>query len=144
MTTTNTSTPADLLTFGRSMWASIDRGEVEAVLATFHPDIVWISDETAGPWAGAFYGIEAVATMILEFQTFSEGTFAQEVVDLLSSAHRLGSELRETGRKDGHEYANASLWVSRVVDGLTTEVRTLSFDPEPARRFWAAVATPSA
>lgn len=136
-----TTTPAQLAGAASALWDSIHAGDVEAVLASFDPEITWVNDETAGPWAGTFQGVDAVAGMVLEFQLFFGGTFAQEVIDLATSSRRIVSIIRETATKDGHAFANDSVWIAEIVHGRTTSMHTLSLDPEPARRFWAAVDT---
>lgn len=57
-----------------------------------------------------------------------------------SLAH-LAEAARETATKDGLEFVNDSVWIAEIVDGRTTVMRTLSLDPEPARRFWASIDT---
>ena len=44
------------------------------VLAAYHPDIVWTNDPGAGPWAGRFEGIDALANMFGEYLEFLGGT----------------------------------------------------------------------
>lgn len=134
-----TTTPAQLAEAARALWDSIHAGDVEAVLASFDPDITWVNDESGGPWAGTFQGVDAVAGMVLEFQMFFDGTFAQEVIDIATSGRRIVSVIRETATKGGHAFVNDSVWIAEVVDGRTTAMHTLSLDSAPARRFWAAV-----
>ena len=64
---TTTTTPAELAVAAEALWRSIHAGDVEAVLASFDPNITWVNDETGGPWAGTFQGVDAVAVMSLEF-----------------------------------------------------------------------------
>ena len=136
---TTTTTPAELALAAEALWRSIHAGDVEAVLASFDPNITWVNDETGGPWAGTFQGVDAVAGMVLEFQLFFDGTFAQEVIDIATSGRRIVSLVRESATKHDHEFANESIWIAEIVDGRTNSMHTLSFDPEPARTFWAAV-----
>jgi ketosteroid isomerase-like protein len=115
-------------------------GDWERVLAAYDPQIVWINDPGAGPWAGRFEGIEAVSVMFGEYLAFLEGTFTQEVIDVCVSADRSMSFVVERGTKHGRHYENRAVWISRYVDGLVVEVLTVDLDRDAALEFWASVA----
>lgn len=109
------------------------------VLAAYHPDIVWTNDPGAGPWAGRFEGIDALANMFGEYLEFLGGTFTQELIDVCVSEDRSMSFVIERGSKDGHLYENRAVWITRFVDGLIVEVITLDLDRDAALDFWGAV-----
>ena len=111
----------------------------DAVLAADDPEIVWINDPGAGPWAGRFEGIDAVAKMFGEYLEFLGGTFTQEVLDVCVSDDRSMSFVVERGSKGGHDYENRGVWISRYANGLVVEVITVDLDRDQALDFWAAV-----
>ncbi len=114
-------------------------GDFGPALSGLHPDIVWTNDTAAGPWAGTFRGVDAVATMLLEFTAFMEGTFHQDLLDLAGSDDHVVLVLRERGERAGHRFDNRAVYVQRLVDGLTVEVYTRDRDREAAAEFWTAV-----
>ncbi len=114
----------------------------DTVLATYSPDIVWMNPVTAGPWAGRFEGIEAVATMFAEYTAFFEGSFAPEVIDVCASPERSVALVVERGVKAGHVYENRAMWTSLFDDdGRIIEVVTVDRDLESAKAFWDSVST---
>lgn len=117
-----------------------DAGDWDRVLAAYDPAVVWVNDPGAGPWAGRFEGIDAVAQMFAEYLAFLEGTFTQEVVDVCASEDRTMSLVVERGSKHGLLYENRAVWISRYRDGLITEVLTVDLDRDAALEFWGAVA----
>lgn len=110
------------------------------VLAAYDPDIVWTNDPGAGPWAGRFEGVDAVANMFAEYLEFLGGTFTTEVIDVCVSGDRSMSFVVERGSKDGLRYENRAVWINRFVDGLVVEVITVDLDRDAALEFWGAVA----
>lgn len=119
--------------------AAAAAGDWATVLAAYDPAIVWTNDPGAGPWAGRFEGVEAVAQMFDEYLTFLGGTFTQEVIDVCVSGDRSMSFVVERGSKDGHPYENRAVWILRHVDGLVVEVITVDLDRDAALEFWRAV-----
>lgn len=116
------------------------RDDWDAVLAGYSPDVVWINPPTAGPWAGRFEGIDAVASMFAEYLAFFDGTFTQEIVDVCASPDRSVVLLVERGAKFGHTYENRALWTSRFDEsGRIIEVVAVDRDLHAAESFWNAV-----
>ncbi|MBX3314375.1 MAG: nuclear transport factor 2 family protein [Actinobacteria bacterium] len=141
-TTTTTQTDLSLderrrLTLAMHEAAAVD--DFDTVLATYDPGIVWINGPGAGPWAGRFEGVEAVATMFVEFMTFLEGTFTTEVVDVCVSEDRAVSLLLEHASKDGVEFENQAVWITRFDGDKVVEVTAVDLDQDGALAFWAAV-----
>jgi ketosteroid isomerase-like protein len=116
-----------------------DAGDWDRVLAACDPEIVWVNDPGAGPWAGRFEGVEAVATMFGEYLEFLDGTFTYEVVDVCVSAERSMSFVIERGAKGGHAYENRAVWIWRFNGGWIVDVLTVDLDRDAALEFWRSV-----
>ena len=115
-------------------WDEIARG-----LAAYDPGIVWVNDPGAGPWAGRFEGIEAVARMFGEYLDFLEGTFTMEVLDVCASPDRTTSFLVERATKAGRPYENRAVWITRWQGDVVVEVITVDLDRDDALEFWRSV-----
>ena len=103
--TTTTHVLQERIHAARALHAAGQAGDFDAVLAAYHPQVVWTNDAGAGPWAGRIDGIDDVAEMFARFLTFFEGTFTQELLDVCASAeNRTVMVLREMGVKDGHRF----------------------------------------
>jgi ketosteroid isomerase-like protein len=144
MTTTQTNTPSTTLEERRRFTVALhEAGAAEdwdTVLAAYAPDIVWINDPGAGPWAGRFEGIDAVATMFTEYLAYLEGTFTQEIIDVCVSEDRAMTFLIERSAKNGFEFENRAVWIARFEGDKVVEVITVDLDRDDALAFWAAVA----
>lgn len=139
-TTTETTDLQARLDAVLALHTAVDADDWETVLAAFDPAVVWTNDPGAGPWAGRFEGIDALATMFTEYLTFLGGSFTTEVLDVCVSAERSMSFIVERGTKSGHDYENRAVWILRWVDGLVVDVITVDLDRDDALEFWHAVA----
>jgi ketosteroid isomerase-like protein len=137
------TTTTDILEARREAALAIHRaaeaGDFETVLAAYDPGIVWVNDPGAGPWAGRFEGIEAVARMFGEYLDFLEGTFTMEVLDVCASPDRTTSFLVERATKAGRPYENRAVWITRWQGDVVVEVITVDLDRDDALEFWRSV-----
>lgn len=138
-TDATTQTAEGLRAAALALHAASEAGDFETVLAAFDPDVVWVNDAGAGPWAGRYEGIDAVAGMFAEFLGFFEGTFVQEVVDVCTSDDRAVVVHQEWGEHGGHTFENRAVWVHRYEGGRIVEVWTFDVDRDAGAAFWAAV-----
>ena len=138
-TTDTTTTLEDRRAAVLALHAASAADDWETVLAGFHPDVVWENDPGAGPWAGRFEGVDAIATMFTEYLAFLEGTFTSEVLDVCVSPERSASLVVERATKAGHVFENRAVWIWRFEDDLIVEVTTVDLDRDQALAFWASV-----
>lgn len=117
---------------------AIQRGDLSVILELLHPDVTLVNDVGAGPWAGTFVGRDAFLTMLLEFVTFLEGTYEQELVALWADGERIVELVHETGERSGQRFDNRAVILLDVRDAQVVHVRTIDFDRAGMAAFWRA------
>lgn len=78
-----------------------------------------------------------------QFVEYLEGTFAQEIMDVLGYDDHVVAIVHETAARRGHVFDNRAVYLLKIVDGRWTSLRTMDMDHESINRFWDAVGMPA-
>lgn len=103
----------------RKGYAAFSAGDMEGVSALFSDDIVWHSPGSS-PLAGDFSGKERVFELFAKLMQLTEGTFRQEVHDLLANDEH-GVALVNTSWEKPRPFSGRSVHVLHLKDGTVTE-----------------------
>jgi ketosteroid isomerase-like protein len=126
----------------RKVMDAVARGDVEAMYAATHEDFVSINDIGAGPWREV-HGRDAFFAFFGEFVEYLEGTFRQELMDVIGYDDHVVAVIHETGTRQGHVFDNRAIYLCKIVDGIWMSIRTMDMDHDNINRFWAAVGMPA-
>jgi uncharacterized protein len=110
-------------------------GDMAAMQSLVAGDTVW-HIPGRGPLAGDHYGREAVFEMFGRLVQASEGTFAQELQDLLTSEDHAVALTHVTARRGSHSYDALDAWVFQLHDGQIAEAWWRPWDLYAADEFW--------
>jgi ketosteroid isomerase-like protein len=126
----------------RGLIDAIARGDVAALHAALHEDFVNLNDIGAGPWREC-YGRDAFFSSFGQFVEYLEGTFAQEIMDVLGYDDHVVAIVHETATRRGHVFDNRAVYLLKIVDGTWRSLRTMDMDHDNIIRFWEAVGMPA-
>jgi ketosteroid isomerase-like protein len=126
----------------RKVLDAIARGDVEMMYAATHEDFVNINDIGAGPWREV-HGRDAFFAFFGQFVEYLEGTFRQELMDVIGYDDHVVAIVHETGSRQGHPFDNRAIYLCEIVDGIWMSMRTMDMDHDNINRFWAAVGMPA-
>jgi ketosteroid isomerase-like protein len=125
----------------RGLIEAIARGDVATTYAALHEDFVNLNDIGAGPWREC-YGRDAFFAFFGQFVEYLEGTFAQEIVDVLGYDDHVVAIVHETATRRGHVFDNRAVYLLKIVDGTWRSLRTTDMDHDSINRFWDGVGMP--
>jgi ketosteroid isomerase-like protein len=128
-------------TAARNLFATLAAGDIATVFDAFSDDIVLINDIGAGPWREA-RGKQALLEFWGQWMELFDGTFRQDVVHAIGYDDRVVLVIHETGTAQGEAFDNRAIYLSEIVDGKWTSVRTMDMDHDSINRFWSAVQPP--
>ena len=72
-----------------------------------------------------------------------DGTFRQDVLDVLGYDDRIVLVIHETGTAQGQVFDNRAIYLVGIVDGKWASLRTMDMDHDKIKAFWAAVQVPA-
>ncbi len=133
MTTTITSSPADLL---RAGYGAFSIGELPVLEALFAPDAVW-HEPGNSPISGSYVGWPAVAGLLVSYAERSHGTFVAELSDVLANETQAMSIAHVRAHNNGRTIDQDNHLLIRVADGRVAEARVIYTDQTAIDAFWA-------
>ena len=90
-----------------------------------------------GVMAGVYRGRDAIFRFLAQLPKETEGTYASELVDVLSSDGRAAALYRARGSRHGRKLELDQVLLFTIEGGLVREVLALPSDPEAFEAFWA-------
>ena len=72
-----------------------------------------------------------------------DGTFRQDVLDVLGYDDRIVLVVHETGTAQGQAFDNRAIYLVGIVDGKWASLRTMDMDHDKINAFWAGVQVPA-
>src|SRR6476469_1488439 len=103
-------------TFARNLYAALAAGDLATAFDALSDDLVLINDIGAGPWR-ELYGKQAVLEFWGRWMELFDGTFRQEVLDVIGYDDRIVIVVHETGTAQGQAFDNRAIYLVGVVDG---------------------------
>jgi len=129
-------------TFARNIYAALADGDVATAFDALSDDLVLLNDIGAGPWR-ELRGKQAVLEFWGRWMELFDGTFRQEVLDVLGYDDRIVLVVHETGTAQGQPFDNRAIYLVGIVDGKWASLRTMDMDHDKIHAFWSAVRVPS-
>ena len=130
----------------RRIFDAFARNEGFALRGLFAEDAVW-NVPGDGIMAGVYRGRDEIfrflahlpphGPLLLNLPKETEGTYASELVDVLSSDGRAAALYRARGSRHGRRLELDQVLLFTIEDGLVSEVLALPSDPEAFEAFWA-------
>jgi uncharacterized protein len=119
----------------RQAFDAFARGDMATMRSLVAEDTVW-HIPGRGPLAGDHRGREAVFEIFGRLVQASEGTFNQQLVDVLASEERVVALTHATARRGDHNYDSQDAWVFQLRDGQIAEAWWRPWDLYAADEFW--------
>jgi ketosteroid isomerase-like protein len=119
----------------RRAFDAFGRGDMAAMRSLVAEDTLW-HIPGRGPLAGDHHGRDAVFEMFGRLVQGSEGTFDQQLLDVLSSEQRVVALTHATARRGDHNYDSQDAWVFQLRDGQIAEAWWRPWDLYAADEFW--------
>lgn len=115
-------------------------GDVDAVRALLHPDVVWREPDGEAGYAGVHRGRDAVIDdMLGSAMAATAGTFRVELEHVIGHGPHLAAALvRWSATRDGRGMSGRELAVYRTVDGQVVEAAFQLEDPQATDAFFSA------
>jgi ketosteroid isomerase-like protein len=129
-------------TFARNLYAALAAGDVATAFDALSDDLVLLNDIGAGPWR-ELRGKQAVLEFWGRWMELFDGTFRQDVLDVLGYDDRIVLVIHETGTAQGQAFDNRAIYLVGIVDGKWASLRTMDMDHDKINAFWAAVQVPA-
>ena len=120
----------------RHMFDAFARKEGFALRGLFAEDAVW-NVPGDGIMAGVYRGRDEIFRFLARLPKETGGTYASELVDVLSSDGRAAALYRARGSRHGRRLELDQVLLFTIEDGLVREVLALPSDPEAFEAFWA-------
>jgi len=115
-------------------WQAVAASDVEALLETFSPDIVWHVTGN-NPWRGDHAGSEAILEYLAQVGE-SGDTYDATLEDVMTSADRAALVFSVKTRRNGVPLETSYVLLVRIAEGRIAEVWTLALDPARVDEFW--------
>jgi ketosteroid isomerase-like protein len=125
----------------RKVMAAAAEGDVATMYANTHEDFFALNDIGAGPWREV-YGREAFFAFFGQFVEYLEGTFRQDILDVIGYDDHVVAIVHETGTRQGHVFDNRAIYLFEIVDGRWASMRSMDMDHDKINAFWDAVGMP--
>ena len=123
----------------RSGYDAFARGDVEAVLAIFDPDILW-HVPGRGPLSRDYRGPSEVLGFFEHFMQLSQGTFRIQLDDVLAKGDTVVALCTESAERGGRAWSSPQVHVWTVKDGRVTRFWQFQGDQQTEDEFWSAQA----
>ena len=120
----------------RNAYDAFSRGDIDAVMAVFAPDIVW-HVPGRGPLSRDYHGHAEVLGFFGHFMQLSNGTFRLRVDDILARGDRVVVLCTETAERAGRSWTAPQIHVWTVKDGKVTAFREYEGDEQGDDEFWS-------
>jgi ketosteroid isomerase-like protein len=112
------------------------RKEGLALRGLFAEDAVWWVPGR-GVMAGTYEGREAIFRFLARLPKETDGTYASELIDVLTSDERAAALYRARGARHGRTLELDQVLLFTIEDGLVRRVLALPSDPDAFDAFWA-------
>jgi ketosteroid isomerase-like protein len=112
------------------------RKEGLALRGLFAEDAVW-SVPGRGVMAGTYEGREAIFRFLARLPKETDGTYASELIDVLTSDEHAAALYRARGARHGRTLELDQVLLFTIEDGLVRRVLALPSDPDAFDAFWA-------
>ena len=120
----------------RNAYDAFSRGDIDAVMAVFAPDIAW-HVPGRGPLSRDYHGHAEVLAFFGHFMQLSNGTFRLRVDDVLARGERVVVLCTETAERAGRSWTAPQVHVWTVKDGKVTAFREYEGDEQGDDEFWS-------
>ncbi len=127
---------ADNESLVRGIFNAFARREGHASRSSFAEDAVWVVPGS-GAMAGVYRGRDEIFRFLERLPKETDGTYASELLDVLTSDTRAAALYRARGTRRGRALELDQLLLFRIEDGLVREVQALPSDPDAFEAFWA-------
>ncbi|HSG12285.1 MAG TPA: nuclear transport factor 2 family protein [Gaiellaceae bacterium] len=127
---------ADNESLVRGIFDAFARREGHASRSSFAEDAVWVVPGS-GAMAGVYRGRDEIFRFLERLPKETDGTYASELLDVLTSDTRAAALYRARGTRRGRALELDQLLLFRIEDGLVREVQALPSDPDAFEAFWA-------
>jgi len=121
----------------RNAYDAFSRGDIDAVMAVFAPDIMW-HVPGRGPLSRDYRGHAEVLGFFGHFMQLSNGTFRLRVDEVLARGDRVVVLCTETAQRGGRSWTAPQVHVWTVKDGKVTAFREYEGDEQGDDEFWAS------
>jgi ketosteroid isomerase-like protein len=122
--------------------AAVAAGDLDGFVPLLREDFHNVNDIGAGPWRES-NGRDEFLAFFGAFSAVLEGTFRQEIMDVIGYDDNVVLVVHETGEAQGQTFDNRAIYLVGVEDGMLTSLRTMDMDHDNIRRFWANVTVPA-
>ena len=119
----------------RRAFDAFARGDLAAMQVLVAEDTVW-HIPGRGPLAGDHHGRDAVFEMFGRLVQASEGTFTQELHDVLATDDHAVALTHASARRGDHDYDGQDAWVFHLRQGEIAEAWWRPEDLYAADEFW--------
>ena len=127
---------ADNESLVRGIFDAFARREGHASRSSFAEDAVWVVPGS-GAMAGVYRGRDEIFRFLERLPKETDGTYASELLDVLTSDTRAAALYRARGTRRGRALELDQLLLFRIEDGLVREVQALPSDPDAFEALWA-------
>ena len=124
-------------TLVENAYAAFSRGDVEAALAAFSPDIVW-HVPGRGPLSRDYRGPAEVLGFFGLFMQLSNGTFRLRVDDVLAKGDRVVVLCTESAERNGRSWSSPQVHVWTLANGKATAFREYCGAERVEDEFWGS------
>jgi len=121
----------------KNTYEAFSRGDIDTVMASFAPDIVW-HVPGRGPLSRDYRGHTEVLRFFAHFMELSGGTFRLQVDEVLAKGDRVVVLCTETARRGGRSWSAPQVHVWTIKDGKATIFREYEGDEQGDDEFWSS------
>jgi hypothetical protein len=121
----------------RGGYDAFTRGDVDAVLSIFDPNIHW-HVPGRGPLSRDYRGPKEVLGFFQHFMDLSRGTFRIRVDDVLANDQRVVVLCTESAQRGPRSWSSPQVHVWTVKDGHVTVFRQFQGDQQTEDDFWSS------
>ena len=121
----------------RNAYDAFSRGDIDAVMAVFAPDIAW-HVPGRGPLSRDYHGHAEVLGFFGHFMQLSNGTFRLRVDEVLVRGDRVVVLCTESAQRGGRSWTAPQVHVWTLQDGKVTAFREYEGDEQGDDEFWSS------
>jgi ketosteroid isomerase-like protein len=121
----------------RSGYDAFARGDVEAVLSIFDPNILW-HVPGRGPLSGDYRGPNEVLGFFQRFMDLSKGTFRICVDDVLANEEKVVVLCTESAERGTNSWSSRQVHVWTVENGRVSVFWQFQGDQQTEDEFWSS------
>ncbi|HEX9891787.1 MAG TPA: nuclear transport factor 2 family protein [Actinomycetota bacterium] len=120
----------------RQGYASFGSGELDAVRASFSPDIIWHAPGR-NPLSGDYKGWEEVLGLFGKSAELSGGTFKLDIHDVVANDTHAVALVTATGQRNGKSWSDNQAHVFHIEGGKVAEFWGHPGDQYATDEFWS-------